>query len=202
MLKLSNNTFLNNYAGNEGGCVKYTNNSIPIMENNTFQNNFAFYGNNLAGFISKALILKIINIDEWVVNYSGDGSKIYVENFCSYPLNGTNCLRNEFTYIDASSPMMGNISNFNISLNKSQRFQGKIAVSLLDAHGQIVTAQNAIAQLNRSQIRSLIFNESQNVYSLDQNLANKNSILSRLQVFTANLGIMTIGNFEVDYEPG
>ena len=199
---MSNNTFLNNYAGNEGGCIKYTN-SIPIMENNTFSNNFAFYGNNLAGFISKALILKIINIDEWMINYSGDdGNKIYVENFCSYPLNGTNCFRNDFTYIDPSSPMMGNISNFNISLNKSQSFQGKIVVSLLDAHGQIVTVQNGIAQLDRSQIRSLIFNESQNVYSLDQNLANKNNILSRLQAFKANLGIMTIGNFEVDYEPG
>ena len=195
---MRNNIFINNFAGDEGGCLKYTK-GVTIFENNTFINNFAYYGNNVAGFISKALILNI-TFDEWDLKYAGDLNNIYIENFCTFPQNSTYCAREKFNYLDLTTKKEL-ISKFTINVNKSQSFPGKIVVLLLDDFYQIVTTQNAIGQMDRYQILNLTFFE--NVYSLGQNVNNKNgSILSRLQVFTAKTGIITINNFQVDYDPG
>ena len=197
-----NNSFQNNFAGNEGGCIKYTR-IYPTFENNIFQNNLAYYGNNVAGFISYALILNIISFDYWENIYSRDVTNVYIENFCTFPKNVTVCPRNNFSYLDLVSKI-GNISNFNITLpvNDSQIFPGKIMVLLLEVNGQIVTTQNAIGQLDRSQIMNLNYNDTENAYILSPSLSKTSNILSRLQTFTAEMGIITIGNFEVDYVPG
>ena len=196
---MRNNVFINNFAGNEGGCLKYTN-GATIFKNNTFINNFAYYGNNVAGFITNALILNITSSDEWDLKYAGDLNNIYIENFCTFPQNSTYCAREKFNYLDLTTKKEL-ISKFTINVNKSQSFPGKIVVLLLDDFYQIVTTQNAIGQMDRYQILNLTFFE--NVYSLGQNVNNKNgSILSRLQVFTAKTGIITINNFQVDYDPG
>jgi len=126
---------------------------------------------------------------------------LYLQNFCTFPQNGSKCYRNETSHSD-STHSNEIISNFNISLNNTESLTDKIIILLLDDYGQIVTTQNALGQLNKSQIQLLNFNEKQNLYFLsDYNLTTSN-ILSRLQVFTANEGIMIITNFVVDFTPG
>lgn len=48
-MRISNNIFVNNSASIEGGCVKW-NDEEPLFENNTFINNSAIYGENIASF--------------------------------------------------------------------------------------------------------------------------------------------------------
>ena len=131
--------------------------------------------------------------------YAGDEINLYIDEFCNYSNNGTDCIRNEdrYLYLNKDSDY---ISNFTINIKQNQIFQGKILVALLDAHGQIVTTQNALGQFDRSQIKS--FNETENSFFLDNNLEDQNNLLLRLKVYTSNIGLIIIDNFELNNIPG
>ena len=195
---MSHNVFQNNFAGNEGGCIKYTK-VVPNFESNIFKDNFAYYGNHVAGFVSKALILNITSYDDWMKKYAGDEIKLYIDNFCNYSNNGTDCIRNDSSHLDLKENS-DYISNFTVNIKQNQTFQGKILVLLLDAHGQIVTTQNALGQFDRNQTQNLYFRE--NAYFLDNNLERQNNLLLRLQVYTSIIGIIIIDNFKLNNKPG
>ena len=48
-LIIKDNIFANNFALLEGGAIKW-NDEMPIISNNTFWNNIAVYGENIASF--------------------------------------------------------------------------------------------------------------------------------------------------------
>ena len=48
-LNITDNIFINNSAVLEGGAIKW-NDEMPIISNNTFENNTAVYGDNIASF--------------------------------------------------------------------------------------------------------------------------------------------------------
>jgi hypothetical protein len=47
---ITNSSFINNSAGVKGGAIKYNYNKPAFQGNNTFTNNKALYGNNLASY--------------------------------------------------------------------------------------------------------------------------------------------------------
>lgn len=73
--------------------------------------------------------------------------------FLCFSKNGANCPQNDFRFVDFNRKL-ANIWKFVVNINKNEAFQDKIIIFLLDAQGQIVTTQNAMGQLDRSQIQN------------------------------------------------
>ena len=75
------NIFVNNLAYLEGGAIKWAH-SIPIFSNNTYSNNTAIYGSNIASFPSK--IALIVHLKEDIIfNSSKDPKPMVFPNISS-----------------------------------------------------------------------------------------------------------------------
>lgn len=149
-LFIYNTTFINNLADLEGGAIKL-NNKKPVLINITYQNNFAYYGNNLASSPFKALLAEIIQLDV-VKTFSVkfDHLAAYTKHYCSFNNSNnsvTNCYREqEHQMYKTSLKTIENIeyiSNFKMIVKGSTIVNNQIIVLLLDEYNQIVPTQNA-----------------------------------------------------------
>ena len=216
-LIISNCTFKLNFAGMEGGSIKYTNSTAHFqLINNHYETNFAYYGNNLAGFLSKAIIVKIISYEDWINNYSSNIVQIYSKYFCNYlekiennsyanyldEIENNSCafLYKNLTYYDNIS--RNNISVFLLNISKGIIVKDKIIILLLDDNNQIVSTINALCNIEKTETKLMNFDSQTNLYQFNDTINQDRLNLSRLQIYFPNEGVIIIDNFIIDYIPG
>ena len=203
VLTITNSIFLGNFAGNEGGCIKY-NTYAPKLFNNVYANNFAYYGNILAGFITKAIIVEILSEEAWINVYDGDYRKIYLNYFCSY-LDSIDCNRSDETHVNYNESFQRYVSLLDINTYRSVIVKDKIVVLLLDDNNQIVSTQYALCDVNKAETKLMGYDNVDNTFYFIDSIEfekNYNNYLSRLQVFNSKEGVIVMSNFQVDYAPG
>ena len=189
---INNSTFILNIAGMEGGSIKYTNNTVYFQFiNNIYHTNFAYYGNNLAGFPSKAILVEIINYENWTNIYNSNYAEIYAKYSCNYLDEIVNdaceILKKNFIYNDKR--YLYNISVFSINISKENIFKDKIIILLLDDNNQIVSTRNALCNIEKSETKLMNLDSQTNEYQFNDTsniISNQLLDLSRLQIYFPN----------------
>ena len=199
-LNISKSQFKLNYAGIEGGAIKYTKYIQLYIENNIFMNNTASYGNNLASYISKAVIVDIIKFENWINDYN---NILYRKYYCNY----LDFYDNNLCDQSNESYSINNISLYSLNYSKGDIVKDKIIILLFDLYNQIAASENVLCSLNKSETKLMIFDSIENRYNFNNSPSadfqnNIDSYVSRLQIYAAQEGIIIIDNFQISFHPG